>query len=199
MNSRVTLSPDFQRIVNHLQLIRKRHLFIFLCLPNFFDLSKGIAVFRTSHLFVTYATDDGRRGRVMAFSRDNKRKLYVEGGKFMNYGAVKSNFQTTFMKNDDIVKSEDYEAKKDTVLQARAKMLKDKTNKKASYEDKNSAQMMISLLKNGWKIKKIAELLGKPYNTVKSTFRTYREQGLYTDKEIKIIESATSDTEEHEK
>lgn len=191
MNSRVTLSPDFQRIVNHLQLIRKRHLFIFLCLPNFFDLSKGIAVFRTSHLFVTYANDDGQRGKVLAFSRDNKRKLYVEGGKFMNYAAVKSNFQTKFMRNDDIVKSEDYETKKDMVLQARAKQLAEKTKVKMSVADKRLAQMILAAKKSGKNKKEIAKEMRMPYTTLIDMITRYERAGLFTESELNDDDNVT--------
>lgn len=189
MNSRVTLSPDFQRIVNHLQLIRKRHLFIFLCLPNFFDLSKGIAVFRTSHLFVTYATEDGRRGRVMAFSRDNKRKLYVEGGKYMNYSAVKSNFQTTFMKNDDIVNAEEYETKKDKILQARAVSLQSKSKEKISPSDKRMATVILSFKKHKMKQVEMAKLFGIPPTTLHDIIKRYHEWGLLTETEVKSLEN----------
>jgi DNA polymerase III delta prime subunit len=100
LNAKVSMSNDFIKIVNHLQLIRQKHLFIFLCLPNFFDLSKGVAVFRASHLFVAYPTEDGDRGRFLAFDRDAKRKLYIKGSKFMDYNAEKANYFGQFWQND---------------------------------------------------------------------------------------------------
>jgi len=171
MNTRVTLSPDFQRIINHLQLIRKRHLFIFLCLPNFFDLSKGIAVFRTSHLYVTYATPEGLRGRVMAFSRGAKRNLYVLGGKYMNYGAVHSNFQTTFRKNNHLVSEEDYEKKKDKVLLARAKYLREKGAPKKDQ----LAKAVIAMFNIGRTNREISEILGMELGDVSGKIQRYRK------------------------
>ncbi|MGA2130631.1 MAG: hypothetical protein ABSG05_03420 [Candidatus Pacearchaeota archaeon] len=97
LNSRVSSSAEFLRIVNHLQLIRQKGLFIILCLPNFFDLSKGIAIFRTSHLFVVYS-DSFERGYFAAFGRDEKRKLYVKGNKFVDYNAEKPNFRGRYTK-----------------------------------------------------------------------------------------------------
>ncbi|KKK98672.1 hypothetical protein LCGC14_2640400 [marine sediment metagenome] len=47
MSSKVSQSKDFMRILNHLQLIRQKKLFIFLFLPNFFDLQKTVPIFRT--------------------------------------------------------------------------------------------------------------------------------------------------------
>ena len=96
LNTRVSNSTAFLRIINHLQLIRQKHLFIFLCLPNFFDLSKGVAIFRSSHLFYVYATPSGDRGRFCAFSRENKRELYIRGLKFLNYNVVRANFHGRF-------------------------------------------------------------------------------------------------------
>jgi len=92
MNSKVTMSSAFLRIVNHLQIIRQKHLFIFLCLPNFFDLSKGVGLYRANHLFLIYADKITDKRRFVSFDRDNKRILYVKGGKFMNYNAHKGNF-----------------------------------------------------------------------------------------------------------
>jgi hypothetical protein len=102
LNTKVTNSIAFLRIVNHLQLIRQKHLFIFLCLPNFFDLSKGIAIFRSSHLFLVYADDKGERGYFVAFDRDAKRNLYIKGGKYLNYHAVEGNFYGRFPKQKAI-------------------------------------------------------------------------------------------------
>lgn len=192
MNSRVTLSPEFRRIVNHLQLLRKRHLFIFLCLPNFFDLSKTLAVFRSSHLFVTYATEEGKRGQVMAFSRENKRNLFVQGQKFMNYGAVRSNFQTTFGKNPWIVSEVEYEKKKDAVLLARAKELEAKGKVKIGGEEKRTARIMTSLLQSGYSRKKVGELMGMTQENVRAHLFTYKRKGLI-DEDNKLVEKALND------
>lgn len=98
LNTRISNSSSFLRIINHLQLIRQKHLFIFLCLPNFFDLSKGIALYRASHLFLVYPDSDGGRGRFAAFDRDSKRELYIKGGKYMNYNCVDANFIGRFVR-----------------------------------------------------------------------------------------------------
>jgi len=112
LNARMTMSKSFLRIINHLQIIRQKNLYVILCLPNFFDLSKGVAVFRASHLFITYASADGMRGKFLAFGRDEKRRLYVKGGKFMNYNAVKANFMGRYTTNENIVKEKVYERMK---------------------------------------------------------------------------------------
>jgi hypothetical protein len=97
MNTKISRSSEFVRIMNHLQLIRQKGLFIILCLPNFFDLNKGIAIFRTSHLFVVYH-DKFKRGFFSAFGRDEKRMLYVKGNKYIDYNCVRPNFRGAFTK-----------------------------------------------------------------------------------------------------
>ena len=173
MNTKATLSPEFQKIINHLQLIRKKHLFIFLCLPNFFDLSKGIAVFRASHLFLTYSNNQGKRGFVLAFSRGTKRRLYVEGRQYMNYNAVQANFRCKFTRNNWIVDEEEYENKKDKVLEQYARKLDEKTAKKPTKDDKG----MMRLFNAGKTRKEIAILYDMPYGTVKAHIQKFRERG----------------------
>ena len=115
LNSSVSRSGDFMKIINHLQLIRKRHLFIFLCLPNFFDLAPGIAVFRTSHLFVVYADDEGNRGHFAAYDRERKRMLYTKGKKFLDYNANPPNYKERFYKSH-FIPDEIYDSLKDKNL-----------------------------------------------------------------------------------
>lgn len=135
LNSKVSMSEDFVKIINHLQIIRQKHLFIFLCLPNFFDLAKGISIFRSSHLFVTYADGEGNRGHFLVFDRDNKRKLYVRGGKYMDYNAQKANFYARFWENNDIINLKLYEDMKNRHLLAQnEKELKKITNKSSRDE-----------------------------------------------------------------
>ena len=96
-NTRITRSSEYTRVINHLQLLRQKNLFIILCLPNFFDLSKGVAVFLSSHLFVTFHKDY-HRGFFGAFGKTEKRMLYIKGSKFLNYSAAEPNFRATFPK-----------------------------------------------------------------------------------------------------
>jgi hypothetical protein len=135
LNSKVGMTEDFIKIVNHLQIIRQKHLFIFLCLPNFFDLAKGISIFRSSHLFVTYADDLGNRGHFLVFDRNNKRKLYVRGGKFMNYNAQKANFYAKFWENPDIIDVNKYDAMKKEHMMAQNEKETKKVNGKASRDE----------------------------------------------------------------
>lgn len=67
-----------------------------LCLPEFFDLPKGIAMSRSNCLIDCYVTvnedDMWERGKFNFFSAPNKKKLYRIGKKELNYAAVKCDF-----------------------------------------------------------------------------------------------------------
>ena len=212
MNSRTSMSLDFQRIVNHLQLLRKRHLFIFLCLPNFFDLSKTISIFRTRHLFYTYVTSDGIRGKVAVFGVDNKRELYVRGQKFVNYNAYKANFVTKFMKNAWIVNNDEYEAKKDILLTARSRELAEKASGKTTKEDAKAVKISLGLFNQGFTRKQVAAMMNMTYNTLtqmiyrhtkREEFKNSEEKpetptgmGLEYEKKKKASEKLSKSTEE---
>lgn len=172
MNTKATLGPEFQKIINHLQLIRKKNLFIFLCLPNFFDLSKGIAVFRSEHLFLTYSSNEGKRGYVLAFGRNAKRKLYVEGRQYMNYNAIQANFRCRFTRNNWIIDEDLYEKKKDTVLEQYAKKLDEKTKKKPDKVD----VALMNWVAKGKPITDFAKLYDLNYETAKKRVQYYRER-----------------------
>ena len=129
LSTSVTRSKQFQRIVNHLQLIRQKKLFIFLLLPNFFDLSKGIAIFRSNHLFVVYSNDEGDRGYFNAYDKTNKRLLYIKGSKFINYHAQKPNFFGRYTLEKKIIDINDYELAKKNHLLSQDLILKEKNTK----------------------------------------------------------------------
>ena len=162
LNSKVSMSEDFVKIINHLQLIRQKHLFIFLCLPNFFDLAKGISIFRSSHLFVTYADKIGNRGHFLVFDRDNKRKLYVKGGKYMNYNAQKANFYARFWRNDGIIDINKYNTMKEDHMKAQ----NDKELRRITNKSGRNDILWKLHQEHGWMIKDLAVLAEIKPNTL---------------------------------
>ena len=123
LNTNVSRSKEFLRVLNHLQIIRQKNLFIFLCLPNFFDLAKNVAIFLTSHLFLTYVDIHGDRGRFLAFGRPEKRRLYVIGKKFVDYNCVKANFKARYPLADHILDTKAYERRKFLHLKRQEKLI----------------------------------------------------------------------------
>ncbi len=121
LNSKVGQSSDFQKLINHLQLIRQKNLFIILNLPNFFDLHKNMSLYRSSWLFLVYSETFGKRGTFQCFDRNAKRILYVKGSKYMDYQATRYNFHGRFTKQkaiDDV----EYERRKKKHLESQGKM-----------------------------------------------------------------------------
>lgn len=153
MNTQVSRSPAFMKVLNHLNIIRKRNLYIFILLPDFFDLHQSIALVRSEHLFYVYGEGFGGRGRFLAFGPDNKRLLYILGKKYHNINAYKSNFKGVFT-NLRTVDEEMYENKKDTILYT-----KNKNFKKPRYREAMSIVLILHLvLKEKWTHTKIAKI-----------------------------------------
>ncbi len=156
LNSKVGMGSAFVKIINTLQLVRQKNLFIILCLPNFFDLNKAVALFRTRHLFVVYADENFNRGSVACFDREAKKKLYVLGQKFMNYGAAKANFVASFTKKW-VVDKELYDKRKAQHLIDQGKQTFERTTKAALTKNK----LIFHLKKvEGWTSKRIADIAG---------------------------------------
>jgi len=167
MNSNLSRSPEFASLMNHIQLIRQRGLFLVLVLPDFFSLNKNIAIFRTSYLFVVYA-EDYKRGAVAIFDRKTKRELYIKGKPFLNYQAVKPNFRCRFT-GRWLVDYERYEREKFEHLKKGAEI------KEKEYKHTKTTYLICSILKYhyGLKFDEVEKMLNIP----KSTLRHWAEKG----------------------
>lgn len=71
--------------------VRRKKLFIILVMPSFFELDKYPAIHRSRCLIHVYADKSYKRGYFGMYSRDRKRKLYMEGKRYYNY-SVKPNY-----------------------------------------------------------------------------------------------------------
>ena len=182
LNTRITMSPEFRRIISHLQLLRQKHLFIFLCLPNFFDLTKGVAIFRASHLFVTYASKEGSRGRFMAWGRNEKRKLYVKGSKYLDLFVVDANFKGRYTKAEDIISEKDYEELKLRHLKEQDIELAEKIDPK---EQKLNKMIIYMYDKLHLSFKKIGEIIGMTESNVR--IRYLKGKGVTSMQELKNL------------
>lgn len=103
--------------------------FVFIVLPDFFELPKSVAINQSIYLINCYARNGFQRGYFDFFNRKDKRLLYVKGNKYMDFRAHKPTFEGTFinwlpfdreeyetLKNESLQKAkekEDYEALKD--------------------------------------------------------------------------------------
>lgn len=84
-------------LVNLIQVVRQKNIFILLVLPNFFDLNKTLAIFGSKWAIRTY-TNKGRKGFFRLWGPERKRELYIKGKKTFNHLAVKPNCSGRFTK-----------------------------------------------------------------------------------------------------
>ena len=144
-----------------LNTIRQKRLFIFLVLPDFFDLSKNIAIFRTRWLIHCYSEYFGDVGRFVMFDRDTKKRLYIRGKQHENYNAVRADFRGVFTKADSPrFNWENYE----NVVKLRAMELSFKRDdeEKKSITQRNKL-MIVLKRKHKWKILDISDLMKMEY------------------------------------
>jgi len=171
MNTKLIFSPEYLRIINHLQIIRQKNLYIFLCLPNYFDLGKNMAIFRSSHLFVTYAQESGERGYFLAFGREQKRILYVKGMKYMDYYAQDPNFKGRFYKNAAVNSEETYIQMKLDNLQE-----KDRKIKKVAAKDYSIHRAILKLqVEKGLSLREIGKLFEMSHVTAGLMIKDYKK------------------------
>lgn len=178
LNSRTGSSKEFLKIFNHLQIIRQKNLFIFLALPNFFDLNKNVALFRVNHLFVCYESPKTqKRGYVLGFGRDTKRALYIRGGKYCDYNAVRANFRAEFRKNKDLYDEEEYDRMKMKHLMDQGKKINAPALAREDKANELMENVIIGCVKLEWKQKFIADLLGVDLKTVSTHWLSMVKRG----------------------
>jgi len=174
LNTKVSKSGEFLSIINHLQLIRQKNLYIFLCLPNYFDLAKGVAIYRSHHLFTVYSPEFGKRGSFGAWGREEKKMLYILGQKFMNYHAEPVNFRGRFVKSK-CVDEKKYLAKK------RAHLLKQEEIPMTTVKSAISRDKVIDWMTHNTKLTQpeIAGIAGISLRTVTNIVARLRGGDLY--------------------
>jgi len=97
INSRATMSELNRKFLAILSECRQKQLFLLLCCPNFFDLDKNLALWRSRGMFYIYH-DAMQRGFFKYYSYDKKKNLYILGKKFFNYNSAKPDLLGRFTK-----------------------------------------------------------------------------------------------------
>jgi len=111
LSSRNFMSWINKSLVKMLTEIGFKNLFIIIVLPSFFDLDKYVALWRSRALFHIYTSDNLERGFFGAYNDESKKKLYLFGKKFYDYGVISPDFRGRFT-NHYVVPEKDYKAKK---------------------------------------------------------------------------------------
>lgn len=96
LHSRKSMSNINIGLISAAAQYRKKNLFVIIILPAFHDLDKNIAIHRTRCLLNVYV-DKFKRGFFSYFTKEQKRKLYVDGKKYYDMRIVKPEFRGRYM------------------------------------------------------------------------------------------------------
>lgn len=151
LSSSQVASKGHKLFVNLLQVIRQQNLFIGLSLPNFFDLNKTTAIFRSNLLVVIYSKK-GKRTYYKVFNRDRKKSLYLKGKRELNDMIVRPNYRGRFNKHMQIDEGK-YKLEKKKAFNIREEHKRERSKSKVTRD------LAIKKLKDeGRSVNKIADL-----------------------------------------
>ena len=177
LNTRSAGSKAFMRLYNILQLVRFKGHYLILVLPNFFDLQKNFAIFRTSHLILIYAGPDGKRGRFIIFGKNEKKNLYIKGSKFLNYQAVKGKYRGKYVKGSHIIDLDEYNKRKRQHLLDQDKILAEK-----STQDDFTNLCGMLLDKKAFSVNELSKMTKKSTRSIYNYQKNYRKLREKTEK-----------------
>ena len=109
LSSRGSMSKVNMALIKVFSEMRSKHLFVFLCIPNFFIMDWYAANHRSTGLLYVY-----KRGRFGSYDYPTKHRLWMSGKKTQDYN-VSPNFigqYTKYFPIDEVV----YEAKKQQAI-----------------------------------------------------------------------------------
>lgn len=122
LEGRKVMQTSTQEVLDFFRECGQYNLLNILVLPEYFDLPKGIALSRSICLINVYYTtnEEGifERGFFNFYSRRNKKYLYLNGKKQLDYNAYKYNFHGRFFDNYPI-DEKDYRKLKQEALSQR--------------------------------------------------------------------------------
>ena len=156
-------SRKFNTFIDMTQAMRQKNWFIILILPNFFDLSKTLALFRSKWLIRCYSKK-GQRGYFEMWGKQRKQQLYINGKKNINYKCVRPNFRGRFTKFITI----DEQAYKKKKLEA------DAMDQRTSFAKQTRDKAMKKLFEDGKTRMELAELFGLSIETIRKILRGER-------------------------
>lgn len=174
LSSRGTLTEVNRALIQKFSEIRSKNLYIEICMPNFWEMDKYIAMWRSRFLISIY-NKGMRRGFFKFFSYKRKISLYITGKKFY-FSRTYPNFRGRFTKAH-IVDTPEYEYKKQT---ERLMGMDKKTDKFRQQRD----SLLLYLKKNDYSEKKVREVLneatGEKYTlgSVKSMLKKARKENV---------------------
>lgn len=98
LNSASSMTRYCQKLLTFFSRVGSKNLYIFVVLPDFFDLPKSLAIVQSHCLINCYFRNGFQRGYFDFFNDNQKKYLYVMGKKFLDYKAANPSFKGTFTK-----------------------------------------------------------------------------------------------------
>lgn len=147
--SRTALSEINKSLVEMMMEMRKKNLFVILCIPSFFYLEKYAALHRARALFHCYFKN-GNPGRYLVYNQKKMRVLYLTGKKKMSYNYPSVHKKCRFWQGTPLDWAK-YEEKKIEAL---------KGKQKSSRAEKQQLQrnfLCWLVLKEGWALRELEE------------------------------------------
>lgn len=160
-------------LLNIMNIIRQKRLFIFIVLPDFFDLSKNIAVFRSRWLIHCYSEEFGDIGRFAAFNQSSKKQLYIRGKKYEDYSAWPADFFGVFTKADS--PNFNWERYENEIKPRALKYSLEVVNKNSKIINQRNKLIYILNIKKKHKVKHISEEIQMPESSIYDIIREFKE------------------------
>lgn len=163
------LEKKNQNLIDFFNECGQLGLYIFLVMPDFFELKKEIAVNRSQFLVNVYFGQNLQRGFFSFYDDRKKAMLYFKGKKYYNnYNLVYPNFRGRF-NNDWVVDKDKYQAMK--LAYIKELMAEDKLHDKPKKEQRwlDGTARLIKYCKNGnvsMTYEQISEVMDIPSSSI---------------------------------
>lgn len=182
LNTSKGRTNDYIKIINHLQLLRKRQLFLCFVLPDFFSLQKSLGLNLCNHLIVVYESEQ-EKGKWLFYDRTAKDQLYIKGSLNKNYYAHDWNEKGNSSVIPDKLAEKEYDKLKDDYLLAQERI--DNPKKVNPYEKRDK---LIVSLRNVKKmgLKEIGALVGLTERHVGRIIAVQRNKAVELDSDESI-------------
>jgi len=95
LSSRRAMTEVNNVLVEMMMEMRKKNLFVIMCIPSVFYLEKYVALHRAKSLLHTYQSR-GRRGQYTVYNQKNLKWLYLSGKQKMSYAVPRVNIKQRF-------------------------------------------------------------------------------------------------------
>lgn len=141
LDSKKQMHQYTQNLLDYLSQCGNLNQFLFIVLPDFFELPKSLALNQSIFLINCYARKGFQRGYFDFFNRIDKKYLYIKGQKWLDYRCQRPTWDGTFVNYMPFDRDE-YEKLKSATLRKKKK----KENYQALKEQSETHMVRIKIL-----------------------------------------------------